>query len=140
VSAPGPGRLGALAAGFAVLFVGTGVNFAFGILFKPILGELGVDRSTLALAATASLLVNATGQPAFGVLVDRFGPRRVILASMALMTLGTALVSRADGPWQIIALYGVVVGVGSSSTSRAATGRSSCWPRSWSSARPPSRH
>ena len=41
MSAPGAGRLGALAAGFAVLFVGTGVNFAFGILFKPILGELG---------------------------------------------------------------------------------------------------
>jgi MFS family permease len=112
VSAPGAGRLGALRAGFAVLFVGTGVNFAFGILFKPILAEFGVDRSTLALAATASLLVNAAGQPAFGALVDRFGPRRVILASMALMTLGTALVSRVDGPWQFILLYGVVVAVG----------------------------
>lgn len=112
MSAPGAGRLGALAAGFAVLFVGTGANFAFGILFKPILGELGVDRSTLALAATASLLVNAAGQPAFGALVDRFGPRRVILASMALMTLGTALVSQVTGPSQFIGLYGVVVAVG----------------------------
>ena len=112
MSAPRAGRLGALAIGFAVLFVGTGVNFAFGILFKPILRELGVNRSTLALAATASLLVNAAGQPAFGVLVDRFGPRRVILTSMALMTAGTALVSRVDGPWEFIALYGVVVAVG----------------------------
>jgi MFS family permease len=112
VSAPGARRPGALAVGFAVLFVGTGVNFAFGILFKPILGELGGDRSTLALAATASLLVNAAGQPAFGALVDRFGPRRVILASMALMTVGTALVSQVDGPWQFIALYGVVAAVG----------------------------
>lgn len=105
-------QLRALAAGFAVLFVGTGVNFAFGILFKPILGDLGVDRSTLALAATASLLVNAAGQPVFGVLVDRFGPRRVILVSMALMTLGTALVSRVTEPWQLILLYGVVVAFG----------------------------
>ena len=112
MTALGARRTGALAAGFAVLFVGTGVNFAFGILFKPILGELGGDRSTLALAATASLLVNAAGQPAFGALVDRFGPRRVILASMTLMTAGTALVSRADAPWQFIALYGVVVAVG----------------------------
>ncbi len=112
MSAPGAGRLGALAAGFAVLFVGTGANFAFGILFKPILAELGVGRSTLALAATASLLVNAAGQPAFGTLVDRFGPRRVILASMALMTIGTALVSRVHEPWQFILLYGVVVAVG----------------------------
>ena len=112
MSAPGAGRRGALAAGFVVLFVGTGVNFAFGILFKPILAELGGDRSTLALAATASLLVNAAGQPAFGMLVDRFGPRRVMLASMALMTFGTALVSLAHAPWQFIALYGVVAAVG----------------------------
>ncbi len=46
------------------------------------------------------------------MLVDRFGPRRVILASMALMTVATALVSRVDGPWQFIALYGVVAAVG----------------------------
>jgi MFS family permease len=112
MSAAGAGSRGALAAGFVVLFVGTGVNFAFGILFKPILAELGGDRSTLALAATASLLVNAAGQPAFGMLVDRFGPRRVMLASMALMTLGTALVSLAHAPWQFITLYGVVAAVG----------------------------
>ncbi len=106
------GQLQALAAGFAVLFVASGVNFAFGVLFKPILGEFGVDRSTLALAATASFLVSALSQPAFGDLVDRFGPRRVILASMAVMTVGTALVSRAGGPWQFIALYGVAIAVG----------------------------
>jgi MFS family permease len=106
------GQLGALAAGFAVLFVASGVNFAFGVLFKPILGEFGVDRSTLALAATASFLVSALSQPAFGRLVDRFGPRRVILASMAVMTVGTALVSQVRGPWQFIALYGVAIAVG----------------------------
>jgi MFS family permease len=112
VSAPGTGRLRGLAAGFAVLFVGTGANFAFGILFKPILEELGVARSTLALAAAASLVVNAASQPAFGVVIDRFGPRRIILASMALMTIGTALVSQVNEPWEFVLLYGVVVGVG----------------------------
>jgi MFS family permease len=112
VSAPGPGRRLALATGFAVLFVGTGVNFAFGVLFKPILTELGSTRSTLALAATAGLLVNAACQPVFGGLVDRYGPRRVILTSMALMAVGTALVSRVTGPWQFILLYGIVATVG----------------------------
>jgi MFS family permease len=102
----------AVAAGFAVLFVGTGVNFAFGILFKPILLELGSDRSTLALAATASLGVNAVGQPLFGALVDRVGPRRVILPCLALMAAGTGLVALARQPWQLILLYGVVAAVG----------------------------
>jgi MFS family permease len=107
-----PGAWPALWAGFTVLLVATGVNFAFGILFKPILGELGVDRSTLALAATASLLVNAGGQPLFGALIDRLGPRRVVLASMALMTVGTGLVGRVDRAWQFVALYGIVAAIG----------------------------
>ncbi|HEY7141915.1 MAG TPA: MFS transporter [Methylomirabilota bacterium] len=112
MSAPGSGRRLALATGFAVLFVGTGSNFTFGVLFRPILDELGGDRSTLALAATLSLLVNALSQPTLGALVDRLGPRRVILAAMTLMTVGTALASRVSAPWQFIALYGVVIAVG----------------------------
>jgi MFS family permease len=102
----------ALGAGFTVLFVATGVHFSFGILFKSILLELGSDRSTLALAVTASLLVNALGQPAFGGLVDRFGPRRVVLPSMALLVAGTGLVAVAEQVWQVILLYGVVAAAG----------------------------
>jgi MFS family permease len=110
---PGAGRSwSAIGAGFTVLFVGSGVHFSFGILFKTILQELGSDRSTLALAVTAALLVNALGQPVFGALVDRFGPRRVILSSMTLMAAGTALVSVARHPWQVILLYGVVAAFG----------------------------
>ena len=37
-------RRSALAAGFTVLFVTTGVNLSFGILFKPMLLSLGSDR------------------------------------------------------------------------------------------------
>src|SRR5262245_12056416 len=107
-----PRSWSALGAGFTVLFVGSGVNFSFGVLFKSILLDLGSDRSTLALAVTASLLVNALGQPVFGALIDRFGPRRVILSSMTLMVGGTGLVATADRPWQVILLYGVVAGVG----------------------------
>ena len=48
------GGWSAVAAGFVVLFVGSGVNFAFGILFKPILLELGSERSTLALVSLST--------------------------------------------------------------------------------------
>jgi MFS family permease len=105
-------RRSALAAGFTVLFVTTGVNLSFGILFKPILLTLGGARSTLALAAAAGLLVNAFGQPVFGSLIDRVGPRGVILPSMTLMVVGIALVSLAERPWHLILLYGVVAAVG----------------------------
>jgi MFS family permease len=47
-----------------------------------------------------------------GTLIDRAGPRRVILLSMALMALGTGLVGLGRLPWHLIALYGIVAGVG----------------------------
>jgi len=115
-AAPPRGAWSAVGAGFAVLFVCTGVNQSFGILFKPILNEFGGDRGTLSFAATASLLVYALSQLFFGPLIDRFGPRRVMLPSMALMVLGTALVSTAGSPWQMTLLYGVVAAVGYTGT------------------------
>ncbi len=98
----------AVGAGFTVLFVCTGVNFAFGILFKPILNEFGGDRATLSLAATASLAIYALSQPFFGSMIDRLGVRRVILPSMALMAVGTGLVPLAASPWQLTVFYGII--------------------------------
>jgi MFS family permease len=111
------GAWSALGAGFTVLFVCTGVNFSFGILFKPMLLEFGWDRATLALASTASLVVYGLAQPFVGRLVDRFGPRRVILPSMLVMALGTGLVARVHTPWQLILLYGVMAAAGYTGTS-----------------------
>lgn len=90
----------------------TGVHLAFGILFKPILLELGARRSALALAATAALAVNALGQPLLGRVVDHAGPRAVILPALAVMATGTALVSLATRPWHVVAAYGLVAAVG----------------------------
>jgi MFS family permease len=110
-------RWSALGAGFAVLFVCTGVNFSFGILFKAILREFGGDRATLSFAATVSLIIYSVAQPLFGSLVDRYGPRRVILPSMALMALGMGLTGLAQSTWQFILLYGVVASIGYTGTS-----------------------
>ncbi len=107
----------AVGAGFTVLFVCTGVNFAFGILFKPILNEFGADRATLSLAPTASLAVYSLSQPFFGSLIDRLGVRRVVLPSMALMALGTGLVPLAGSPWQLMVCYGIIASLGYTGTS-----------------------
>ena len=106
----------AVGAGFTVLFVCTGVNFAFGILFKPILNEFGGDRATLSLAPTASLAIYALSQPFFGSMIDRLGVRRVILPSMALMAAGTGLVPLAASPWQLTVFYGIIASFGYTGT------------------------
>ena len=57
-------------------------------------------------------MVNATAQPAFGSLIDRWGPRRVVLASLAVMAVGTGLLPLAEGAAQVIVLYGIVAAIG----------------------------
>src|SRR5574341_1793577 len=106
----------AVGAGFTVLFVCTGVNFAFGILFKSILSEFGSDRATLSLAPTASLVIYSLTQPFFGSLIDRLGVRRVVLPSMALMALGTGLIPLAANPWQLTIFYGIIASFGYTGT------------------------
>lgn len=122
MSGPGPnpytprGAWWAVGAGFTVLFVCTGINLMFGILFKPILNEFGGDRATLSLAPTASLAMYAFSQPFFGSMIDRFGVRRVILPSMALMAIGTGLVPLAASSWQLTIFYGLIASLGYTGT------------------------
>ncbi len=48
--------------------------------------------------------------------MDRFGLRRTMLAALALIATGVALTPLMTQPWQLVLLWGVVVGTGSGTT------------------------
>jgi MFS family permease len=48
--------------------------------------------------------------------MDRFGLRRTMLAALTLVAFGVALTPLMTEPWQLILLWGVVVGSGSGVT------------------------
>ena len=48
--------------------------------------------------------------------MDRFGLRRTMLGALALIAAGVALTPLMTRPWQLVMLWGVVVGIGSGST------------------------
>src|SRR5204862_366492 len=50
--------------------------------------------------------------PVVGVLVDRVGPRRLVLFGGVILALGLALSAGVSTLWHLIALYGVVMTVG----------------------------
>src|SRR5690242_16087555 len=65
------------------LFLGPApiVVFSFGVFLKPLSQEFHLGRGAVSLAFTLHNTIFACGLPFAGRLIDRFGPRRVILPS-----------------------------------------------------------
>jgi MFS transporter, OFA family, oxalate/formate antiporter len=80
-----------VAAGFAVLFLAYGVQYAFGLFFAALTVEFGWSRASLSgvfslYAGTYSFLGLLSGR-----LTDRWGPRRVVALGGVLLGLGLGL-------------------------------------------------
>lgn len=80
-----------LAAGLGVM-VGFGSLFVytFGMFMKPLGTEFGWTREAIARGFGLAALSVALASPALGCLLDRFGPRRVILPCMTVFACGVA--------------------------------------------------
>lgn len=106
------------------LIVGNGpiILFTFGVLLQPISAEFHWQRSVLASAVVTSHIAGAVMMPFMGILMDRFGVRRVALPSILLFALLTAA-GGLLGPSQLqfILLYGLlgIVGAGHSTLTYA---------------------
>lgn len=67
-------------------------------LFPMIREEIGVSYAQLGLVLMVFFALSALLQPVAGFVVDRFGGRVVLLSGVALMVIGTAVMSFANGP------------------------------------------
>jgi nitrate/nitrite transporter NarK len=79
-------------------------QFSFGVLAGFILDEFSISRSELGFLTTCLFVVGGVGSPYAGLLVDRFGARRMALASAA--TVGVAFIGMALAPtylWMLAA-------------------------------------
>ncbi len=85
------GWLVVLAAYFgAMVSFGSLLVFTFSIFLKPLSGAFGWSRESISAAFGFAALTVAVCSPPIGHLLDRFGPRRVILPCMAIFGLAFA--------------------------------------------------
>jgi MFS family permease len=91
---------------------GNGVVLPFLIIYLHNVRGISLGLAGLA-AATQSATALASGFLA-GTLSDRIGPKRVLTAALAVMTVAFALMPFIRSPWQAFAVY-VVWGAGSGS-------------------------
>jgi sugar phosphate permease len=102
-----------LAATFLVLLAGAGIRATPSVLIVPLEEEFGWSRSTISLAISVNILLYGLMGPFAGGLMQRLGIRRTTLGALALLAAGVALATRVTAPWQLVLVWGVVVGVGS---------------------------
>ncbi len=101
-----------LAITFVVLLTSAAIRATPGVLMVPLEQEFGWSRATISVAISISLLLYGLIGPFAAGLVNRYGPRRVMTASALLIGLGTLATTTMKHSWQLIALWGVVVGGG----------------------------
>ncbi len=108
-----------LTTGFFILFFSGGSRFAFGLMLKPMSGDLDVSRSTLSLAVTTFMVVSALALPFVGRLVDQWSLKGTIGIAAVVSGVGIGLMGWVDAPWQVFIVYGVVYALGNAGTSNS---------------------
>ncbi|MCC7425327.1 MAG: MFS transporter [Alphaproteobacteria bacterium] len=88
------------------------VMHAYAVFLLSFLEEFGWSRADTSIAYAVSQLVGGLSSWPVGVLVDRLGPRRLLIAGGLLMAAGLALNAYADALWHVVLLYGVVMTLG----------------------------
>jgi MFS family permease len=100
---------------FITLFGAAGFRSTPSILIVPLQDEFGWSRATISLAISVNLLLFGLMAPFAAALMQRFGLRRVSVAALVTISAGVLLTTRMTQSWQLVLLWGVVVGLGTGS-------------------------
>lgn len=101
-----------VAVAFLTLMGAFGLNLTGGQFFAPLTSAHGWELSTLSLAVSVNMITWGVFQPVMGRLIDRFGPKPVIMASCAIMGVSFLLSATIDEIWEFFLYYGVLTAVG----------------------------
>ncbi|WP_448616098.1 MFS transporter [Modestobacter sp. URMC 112] len=86
-----------------------------GVLIDPLRDEFGWSLSTISLAVAINLALYGVTAPFAAALMDRFGIRRVVITALLVVAVGSGLTVFMTASWQLLLLWGVLVGLGTGS-------------------------
>ncbi len=101
---------------FLTMLVTAGAMGAPGVLIVPLEREFGWDNAQISIALALRLLLFGLFGPFAAAFMNRFGVRRVTICALTLIAAGLLASLAMTQVWQLVLLWGVVVGVGTGLT------------------------
>jgi sugar phosphate permease len=101
---------------FLTMLVTAGAVGAPGVLILPLQQEFGWQTAEISSALALRLVLFGLMGPFAAALMNRYGVRPITLAALGLIATGLFLSLAMDQVWQLILLWGVVVGFGTGLT------------------------
>ena len=100
---------------FLTLVTAAGFRSASSVLIIPLEDAFGWGREQISLAVAINVLVYGLVAPFAAALMERFGIRKVVMSALTSVSIGSALTMFMSAPWQLIALWGFVIGISTGS-------------------------
>ncbi|HUA78165.1 MAG TPA: MFS transporter [Acetobacteraceae bacterium] len=98
---------------FLVMVCGAGIRSVPGVLIVPLEAEFHWSAATISFAIAINLFLYGLAGPFGAALLERIGIRRGVAGALALIAIGVGLTPFMRTAWQLVLLWGVVVGTGS---------------------------
>src|SRR3954463_16288789 len=86
-----------------------------GVLIDPLHAEFGWSVSTISAAVALNMALYGLTAPFAAALMERFGIRRVVVAALLVTATGSGLTVFMQASWQLVLLWGFLVGLGTGS-------------------------
>jgi len=102
------------------LYMGGVIFYGFTAVFEPIAAEFGWSYAQISLAASLRGLEVGLLTPVVGILVDRWGPRRLIFSGVVIGFLGLMLLSQTSSLGVFYAAF-ILMAIGMSCTGSTVT-------------------
>lgn len=101
---------------FVTMLVTAGAVGAPGVLILPLQQEFGWQTAEISSALGVRFLLFGLMAPFAAALINRFGMRRITLSALFLIAAGLLLSLAMTHVWQLVLLWGVVIGLGTGLT------------------------
>lgn len=97
---------------FSIIAAGI-IRSSSGVFIEPFEAEFGWDRSIISLAFAISLFLYGLSGPFMAALIEVLGLKKMMVLAMATLSGGVALTFFMEQSWQLILIWGILIGLGS---------------------------